>query len=129
MPLRGGRQNGRISDGVDSQPLLASSREDLSTRASSLSTSSASASSSADNVLFSIDDDNDGLEMSALASEDAPHARRTKADQSVRFQERVQVIAPPLRSTLESREAGTSPCVRGWLLMRGIHLGTFFLRI
>jgi sodium-coupled neutral amino acid transporter 11 len=122
MPLRGGRKNDRISDGVDSQPLLASSREDLST---SLSTSASASSSSADNVLFAIDDNDDGLEVSALASEDTPHARRTKADQSVRFQERVQVIAPPLRSTLESREAGTSPCARGWLLMRGIHLGTF----
>jgi hypothetical protein len=31
---------------------------------------------------------------------------RSKADQTVRFQEHFQVIAPPLRSTWESREAG-----------------------
>jgi hypothetical protein len=30
----------------------------------------------------------------------------SKADQTVRFQEHFQVIAPPLRSTWESREAG-----------------------
>ena len=113
MPRRGGRQNGRVDDEVDSQPLLVSSREDLlSTRASP----SPSASSSADNVLFAIDDDdhdddnygdNDEQETSAL--DGPPHpSRRGKADQAVRFQEHVQVIAPPLRSTLESREAGTS---------------------
>jgi sodium-coupled neutral amino acid transporter 11 len=93
---------------IDSQPLLVSSREDLlSTRASP----SPSASSSTDNVLFAIDDDdaddNDEQETSAL--DGPPHpSRRGKADQAVRFQEHVQVIAPPLRSTLESREAGTS---------------------
>jgi len=104
MPRRGGRQNGRVDDGVDSLPLLVSSREDPSTRASS----SSSASSSADNlnVLFAIDDDNDEQETSAL--DDGPSHRRGKADQAVRFQEHVQVIAPSLRSTLESREAGTS---------------------
>ena len=110
MPRRGGRQNGRVDDEVDSQPLLVSSREDLlSTRASP----SPSASSSTDNVLFAIDDDddyndgNDGQETSAL--DGPPHpSRRGKADQAVRFQEHIQVIAPPLRSTLESREAGTS---------------------
>jgi solute carrier family 38 (sodium-coupled neutral amino acid transporter), member 11 len=124
MPRRGGRQNGRINDEVDSQPLLVSSREDLSTRSSPSSSQSPSASSSTDNVLFAIDDDNDELETSALA--DTPRAQRTpKADQSVRFQDQVQVIAPSLRSTLESREAGTSPPVRGWLLTRWIHTRDF----
>ena len=109
MPRRGGRQNGRVDDEVDSQPLLVSSREDLSTKASP----SSSASSSADNVLFAIDDDNDEQETSAL---DGPPHRRGKADQAVRFHEHVQVIAPPLRSNLESREAGTSShaCISRW---------------
>ena len=103
MPRRGGRLNGRFNDEADSQPLFVSSREDHSTRTSS------SASASADNVLFSVDDndnddDRDDRETSALAPDDT--LRRTKADQTVRFQEHVQVIAPPLRSTLESREAG-----------------------
>ena len=95
MPGRGGRRNGRVDK--DSRPLLVSSREDLS-----------STSPSTDNVLFAIDGDEDEHETSAL--EDTGTPRRGKADQSVRFQEQVQVIAPPLWSTLESREAGT-PCV------------------
>jgi sodium-coupled neutral amino acid transporter 11 len=90
MPGRGGRRNGRVDE--DSRPLLVSSREDLSLT-----------SPSTDNVLFAIDGDEDEQETSAL--EDT-HPR-SKADQTVRFQEHVQVIAPPLRSTLESREAGT----------------------
>ena len=92
MPGRGGRRNGRVDE--DSRPLLVSSREDLSLT-----------SPSTDNVLFAIDGDDDEHETSAL--EEAGTPRRSKADQSVRFQEQVQVIAPPLRSTLESREAGT----------------------
>lgn len=59
-------------------------------------------STSTDNVLFAIEGDEDEHETSAL--EDTH--RRSKADQTVRFQEQVQIIAPPLRSTLESREAG-----------------------
>ena len=78
-----------------------SSCEDLSTKASP----SSSASSSADNVLFTIDDDNDEQETSAL---DGPPHRRGRADQAVHFREHVRVVAPPLRSNLESREAGTS---------------------
>jgi len=105
MPRRGGRLNGRFNDEADSQPLFVSSREDLSTRTSS------PASASADNVLFSVDDDdndNDEHETSALAAAQDDTLRRAKADQTVRFQEHVQVIAPSLRSTLESREAGAS---------------------
>jgi sodium-coupled neutral amino acid transporter 11 len=106
MPRRGGRLNGRFNDEADSQPLFVSSREDLSTRTSS------PASASADNVLFSVDDDdaddNDKHETSALAAAQDDTLRRAKADQTVRFQEHVQVIAPSLRSTLESREAGAS---------------------
>ena len=90
MPGRGGR-NSRVDE--DSRPLLVSSREDLSTTLTS---------ASADNVLFSVDGDEDEYETSAL--EDMH--RRTKADQTVRFEEEVQVIAPALRSTTQSREAG-----------------------
>jgi sodium-coupled neutral amino acid transporter 11 len=90
MPGRGGRRNGRVDE--DSRPLLVSSREDLSLT-----------SPSTESVLFAIDGDEDEQETSAL--EDTH--RRSKADQTVRFQDHVQVIAPPLRSTLESREAGT----------------------
>ncbi|KAH9998521.1 amino acid transporter [Russula compacta] len=93
MPRRGARQNGRVTG--DSQPLLASSREDLSTTTD-------------DDVLFAIEDDDGEHEHETSALEDSnaqPSPRRIKADQSVRFQEQVQFIAPPLRSTLESREA------------------------
>ncbi|KAI0305606.1 transmembrane amino acid transporter protein-domain-containing protein [Multifurca ochricompacta] len=72
---RGGRQNGRISE--DGEPLL----------------------DTADNVLFTVEDDDDH-ERSAL-EETRP---RSKTDHSVRFHDEVQVIAPPLRSTLQSRE-------------------------
>jgi hypothetical protein len=85
---RKGRQNGHVNG--DNQPLLDSSREDLST--------------TTDSVLFSIDDDDD-QETSAL-EQTHPKGRE---DHSVHFQDEVQVIAlPRLRSTLESREAGTS---------------------
>ena len=84
---RRGRQNGHVSR--DNQPLLDSSREDLST--------------STDSVLFSIEDDDD-KETSAL---EQTHPRG-KEDHPVRFQDEVQVIAPRLRSTLDSREAGMS---------------------
>ena len=90
MPGRDGRRNGRVDE--DSRPLL--SREDLST--------TLTPSASTDNVLFSVDGDEDVLETSAL--EDT--SRRSKADQTVRFEEQVHVIPPPLRSTTESREAG-----------------------
>jgi solute carrier family 38 (sodium-coupled neutral amino acid transporter), member 11 len=83
---RGGRQNGHVNG--DSQPLLDSSREDLSTT---------------DSVVFAIEDDDD-QETSAL---EETHSKG-KEDHSVRFQDEVQVIAPRLRSTLESREAGMS---------------------
>ena len=73
--------------------MLVSSREDLSTTLTS---------ASSENVLFSVEGDDDEHETSAL--EDTH--RRGKADQTVRFEEEVQVIAPPMRSTAESREAG-----------------------
>ncbi|KAG5651775.1 hypothetical protein H0H81_007528 [Sphagnurus paluster] len=48
-------------------------------------------------TIFSIDDDEDEFEGTALHS--------SRSDHNVRFQEEVQVIGPPLRSTLASREA------------------------
>lgn len=51
------------------------------------------------NTLFAVDDDDDeDTELTALHS--------SRSDHSVRFTEHVQVIGPPLRSTLASREAG-----------------------
>jgi sodium-coupled neutral amino acid transporter 11 len=91
MPGRGGRRNSRADE--DSRPLLVSSREDLSTTLTL---------ASSENVLFSVEGDEDEHETSAL--EDTH--RRSKADQTVRFEEHVQVIAPPLRSTPERREVG-----------------------
>ena len=81
---RGGRRNGQISG--DGQPLLQDSHEHEDS-----------------DTLFAIEDE-DVLETSAL--EDS-HSR-SKADHSVRFQDQVQVIAPSLRSTIQSREAGVS---------------------
>ena len=92
MPGRSGRRNGRVDE--DSRPLLVSSHEDLPTTLTSAS--------STENVLFSVDGDEDEHETSAL--EDTH--RRSKADHTVHFEEQVHVIAPPLRSTTESREAG-----------------------
>ena len=92
MPGRGGR-NSRVDE--DSRPLLVSSREDLSTTLTS---------ASEENVLFSVEGDEDEHETSAL--EDTH--RKSKADQTVRFEEQVQVIAPPLRFNTASREAGMS---------------------
>ncbi len=56
MPGRGGRRNDRVDE--DSRPLLVSSREDLST--------TLTPSASSDNVLFSIEGDQDEYETSAL---------------------------------------------------------------
>lgn len=53
-------------------------------------------------ALFAIDDDSD--EDTALTTPRRPH------EHSVRFQAAVQVIAPPLRSTYSSREAGGICC-------------------
>lgn len=60
-------------------------------------------STSTDNIFFAADGDEDERETPGL--EDTHW--RSKADQTVRFQEHVQVIVPLLRSTSESREAGT----------------------
>ena len=81
----GGRQNGQING--DDQPLLQSSHEH--------------GHEDSENTLFAVED-----EDNTSVLEDS-HTRG-KADHTVRFQDQVQVIAPPLRSTLESREAGVS---------------------
>ena len=62
---------------------------------------------SSNGVLFAVqdDDDDDGLESSALDGPSSAHVR-TPGTGHVRFQDEVQVIAPPLRSTTSSREAG-----------------------
>lgn len=88
---RGSRPSSRL--GEASQPLLNSSREDLSAPASNHG-----------DVLFSAHDEDD-FEHSALDGPD-PDSRETKAERSVRFQEDVQVVGPPLRSTYQSRETG-----------------------
>lgn len=59
--------------------------------------------SSQDDTIFAVDDDFD--EESSALNEPTP-----KPEHGVRFQEEVQVIAPPLRSTTSSREAGASWC-------------------
>jgi sodium-coupled neutral amino acid transporter 11 len=75
---------------------------------------------STENVLFSVEGDEDEHETSAL--EDTH--RRSKADQTVRFEEQVQVIAPPLRSTAQSREAGMY-CTVIVIVFRVAHLSLF----
>ena len=54
-----------------------------------------------DRTIFAVEDSDDEIEATALDS-----AKSDRTDHSVRFQEEVQVIGPPLRSTLASREAG-----------------------
>lgn len=72
-------------DGESAEPLLNSSRENLVAE---------------ERVVFAIDDD-DVLDHSGRSS---PHSERQ--EHGVRFQEEVQVIGPPLKSTMHSRESG-----------------------
>ena len=58
-----------------------------------------------DSVLFSVDDDED-IEDSTLLNDAEAQTSLPKSGHSVRFQEDVQVIGPPLRSTFQSRETG-----------------------
>jgi len=66
-------------------------------------------------ILFAIDDNNNKQETSAL--DGLPH-QWGKADQAVRFHKHVQLIAPPLRSNLESWETGMSlhACILCWVI-------------
>ncbi|KAI0356291.1 amino acid transporter [Trametes cingulata] len=88
---RSSKPRGRADEAGASQPLLRGSEEDLPSTAR-------------EDVLFSVDDDegSDG-DDEPLAKANG-HADRPKTGHSVRFQEEVQVIAPPLRSTMQSRE-------------------------
>ncbi|KAK0504605.1 amino acid transporter [Armillaria luteobubalina] len=74
------------NEGEARQPLLNRSRDDLAD----------------DNVVFAIDDDDS--DDGHLESQPSP-PHKGKAEHVVRFQEDVQVIGPPLRSTMASREA------------------------
>lgn len=53
-------------------------------------------------VVFSVEDDEDAEGIAEL-DESPAHEQRSR---SVRFEEDVRVIGPPLRSTIASREAG-----------------------
>ena len=57
-----------------------------------------------DPVIFSVDDDEEEEGVIGRSTEDEPHTN--SKGRSVRFQEEVRVIGPPLRSTMASREAG-----------------------
>lgn len=55
------------------------------------------------NVVFSVEDDEEEANEHAEYEEGEAHDTRTR---TVRFQEDVRVIGPPLRSTIASRETG-----------------------
>ncbi|KAI0717196.1 amino acid transporter [Cerioporus squamosus] len=87
---RSSRPRTRDEEGGVNQPLLNDSDEDLPARAK-------------DDVLFSVDDGEDeDDDDDELLGEPNGHAEPGRP--TVRFEENVQVIAPPLRSTFQSRE-------------------------
>lgn len=73
------------ADGEARQPLLNASHEDVS--------------ADLNQVVFSVDDEDEE------SSDAEPWTPVRRTEPSVRFQEEVQVIGPPLRSTMQSREA------------------------
>ncbi|KAG2150479.1 amino acid transporter [Suillus clintonianus] len=73
------------ADGEARQPLLNASHEDVS--------------ADSNHVVFSVDDED------SESSSVEPWTAVQRTEPSVRFQEEVQVIGPPLRSTIQSREA------------------------
>ena len=79
------------SDGESRQPLLSRSHED---------------SVQDEGVIFAIDDDEDETNNIHPGNR-SPEPERP--EHSVRFQEEVQVIGPPLKSTIQSRETGEYP--------------------
>ena len=91
---RSSRARDNDAEGSARQPLLNDSQEDLHADSNS-------------RVLFNAggddEDDEDYYEASAL---DRPASPPVKPGHSVRFNEDVQVIAPPIRSMTESRETG-----------------------
>ena len=105
---RTNRLRGRDEEGGASQPLLNDSDEDLPE--SNLTPISHSARPN-DSVLFAVEDESDDdNEEDLLGDEDVNKHSHTgeeaRPNHTVRFQEDVQVIAPPLRSTFQSRETG-----------------------
>ncbi|KAI0930309.1 hypothetical protein AcW1_009038 [Taiwanofungus camphoratus] len=82
------RQRDYEQEGYAREPLLNENDEILSAHDS-------------DDILFSVGDD-EPEDSSPLSS---PDSSQPKTGHSVRFQEDVQVIGPPLRSTFQSREA------------------------
>ena len=55
------------------------------------------------NVVFSVEDDEDDIDEHNKPGEEEAHEARTR---TVRFEEDVRVLGPPLRSTIVSRETG-----------------------
>ena len=105
---RTSRPRGRDEEGGASQPLLNDSDEDLPD--SDLEPNSHVAHPN-ESVLFSVedesdDDDDEELQGGENANKRSHAGEGVRPSHSVRFQEDVQVIAPPLRSTFESRETG-----------------------
>ena len=87
------RQGESDSVAHDQQPLLNGSEEDLHHPQAS-------------DVLFSAQDDDDDDYIEASALDTVEESPTPKVGHSVRFREDVQVIGPPLRSTIQSRETG-----------------------
>lgn len=79
----------KSTDGESRQPLLNHSRDNLVQE---------------DQVIFALDEEDED-EVDDLYGR-ASHEERP--EHSVRFKEEVQVIGPPLRSTIQSRETGES---------------------
>src|ERR1700732_3704467 len=73
------------SDGESRQPLLGGSHSQVHE----------------DNVIFAIDDED---ETSNVHHSEDGSPQPERPDHTVRFQEEVQVIGPPLKSTIQSRE-------------------------
>ncbi|RPD63784.1 amino acid transporter [Lentinus tigrinus ALCF2SS1-6] len=86
---RSTKPRSRDEEGGVNQPLLNDSDEDLPAHAN-------------DDVLFSVDDGSEDDNEDGLLASDDGHAEPGRL--TVRFEENVQVIAPPLRSTFQSRE-------------------------
>jgi sodium-coupled neutral amino acid transporter 11 len=83
------KDRGTLSDSESREPLLSGSHEGLVQD---------------QNVIFAIEDDE---ETNYVSPEASPQQERQ--EHNVRFQEEVQVIGPPLKSTVQSREAGEHP--------------------
>lgn len=86
---RAAKPTPREAEGEATEPLLNRSRDDLATPD--------------DRVVFAVDDDDDDEDLDGNTYVDG-----SKPPQRVRFQEEVQVVALPLRSTMQSRETGQS---------------------